>query len=368
MGYIPTMPYLRLIPPLAVALMISVAAWAQQPPPPEQDPASTPAIPESTKLANNVMTEAIIKLRLRERIAAKIGQDVDMLNQKFQLNGAYYKDTGHRLRLQLDLSGLGDTGSTMLQVCDGKVRWDYQKVLGMQTYRRLEITPVFKRLEDPILDDQFRAAILGNLGFGGPEAMLVGLQKTIAFDQFADEVVDSVPTFVLGGKWKDRAGLMGPNDRPISPTAPLPPYIPSNVRVFVSKDTLWPYRIEMTGRANSMLEEDTRQIGPDGRPIGQKKTPPKVDPSKIVLNYTLLPESEIKPGEHFVFAAPRDAANLIDETDQFLAQLDQYIQIESTRKKTEAAKGEDPAFPGSINVPPAGAGAATSPSGDPVPR
>ncbi len=362
MGYIPIMPYLRLIPILALTLLVAVVARGQQAPAPDQAPAPAPelAASESSKLANNVLTEAIIKLRLRERIAARITQVVDMLNQKFRLDGVYYKDTGHRLRLQLDLSGLGDTTSTMLQVCDGKVRWDYQKVLNMQTYRRLDITPIFKRLEDPILDDQFRGTIISNLGFGGPEAMLVGLQKTIAFDQFADEVFDSVPTYILGGKWKDRAGLLGPNDRPISPTAPLPPYIPSNVRVFIAKDTLWPYRIEMIGNAPSMLQEDTRQIGPDGRPVGVKKAPPKVDPSKIVLNYTLLPETEIKPGEHFVFATPRDAANLIDETDQFLAQLDQYIQMETTRKKTEAAKGEEPVFPGSLSVPPAG-------SADPAP-
>ena len=72
-----------------------------------------------------------------------------MLNQKFKLEGNYYKDTGHRIRLQLKLVGLGDTSSTMLQVCDGKVLWDFQKVLGMQSYRKREITPILKKLEDP---------------------------------------------------------------------------------------------------------------------------------------------------------------------------------------------------------------------------
>jgi len=42
-----------------------------------------------------------------------------MLNQKFSLEGHYYKDTDHRVRLQLKLKGLGDTGSTMLQVSAG---------------------------------------------------------------------------------------------------------------------------------------------------------------------------------------------------------------------------------------------------------
>jgi hypothetical protein len=332
MGYIPTMPYSRLFPTLVVGLLVPLVAWAQAPAP----------APESPNFAENVLTDTIIKLRLREKIAAEIDQVVDMLNQKFSLEGKYHKDTDHRVRLQLKLVGLGDTGSTMLQVCDGKVLWDYQSVLGMApNYRRRDVSQILKRLQDPALDDVFRNIITTQLGFGGPEAMLAGLQKAIKFDQFAEEKVDGVDSFIIGGTWKDRTGLMGPNDRPLAPTARLPPYIPSNVRVFIDKATSWPYRIEMIGNAPLMLEDDTRQVGPDGRPIGVKKAPPKVDPSRITLKYKLLPVTEVKP-ELFVFSAPADAssANLVDDTEQFLNGLDRVIQDVIAQKKTEAAKAE----------------------------
>ncbi|WP_435010505.1 hypothetical protein P12x_001775 [Tundrisphaera lichenicola] len=328
------MPYSRLIPMLVVGLLVPLVAWSQDPAPATQANSST--------LANNVLTETIIKLRLREKIAASIEQTVDMLNQKFSLEGNYYKDTGHRVRLQLNLKGLGETGSLMAQVCDGKVLWDYQKVLGMQSYRRRDITQILKRLEDPALDDLFRNLITTQLGFGGPEAMLTGLQKAIEFDQFADEKVEGVETYILGGTWKDRSGLLGANDRPLPPTASLPPYIPKNVRVFIRKDDLWPYRIEMIGQAPLLLQENVKQIDPaTGRTIGVSKAPPKVDPSKVVLNYKLLDVAEVKP-ELFDFTAPADASstNLVDDTEQFLGQLDQYIQTIAAQKKAEAAKAE----------------------------
>ena len=262
-----------------------------------------------------------------------------MLNQKFELKGHYYKDTGNRVRLQLNLDGVAGNGSTMLQVCDGKILWEYQEVMGMKNYLKREITPILKKIEDPGLDDEFRAQVLTNLGFGGPEALLTGFVTAVGFDQFSDEVVDGVPSYVIGGKWKDRTGLFGPNDRPLPPTAPLPPYIPSNIRILIDKQKLWPYRIEMIGRApTDMLEEDAREIDPvTKRPIGVRKAPPKVDPTNITLRYTLLPESEIKPDEQFVFTTPKNASNLVDETEQFLALLDRAIQFKLNEKQAKAA-------------------------------
>jgi len=340
MGYIPIMPYSRIIPILAVAISLPLLAAAQEPAP---QPTPAAAIPpnDSTKFCKNVLSSSIIRLRLRPRIAAKIVEDVDMLNQKFSLEGKYYKDAGLRIRFELNLKGLGDANSTMLQVSDGKVLWEFNKVLNMQSYRRRDIVPILDRLKDPNLDDTFRMLIKTQLGFGGPEALLEGFMAKVAFDQFADEAVDGVQSYILGGTWVDRTGLMSLNDRPLAPTAPLPSYIPSNIRVFVDKETLWPYRIEMVGKAASMLQEDIRKIGPDGRPEGLKKPAPKVDPSRITLRYTLLPEDPADFDKQFIWQPPREAASLVeDDTEKFLAQLDQFIQIQINQKKAEAAKSE----------------------------
>ncbi len=358
MGDNPTMPAIRPVVAVAILLIFSVMAWAQVPAPdaaPTPPTAPAPAPADSGTLANNAIIETILKLRARHRIAARIEQTVDMLNQRFELKGFYFKDSGNRIRLQLDLQGAGDNGSTMLQVCDGKTLWEYQKVMGMKNYRKRDIVPILKKLEEPGLDDDFRTQVMTQLGFGGPEALLLGFQTAIVYDQFAekaDKETEGVPSYVLGGKWKDRAGLFGANDRPLRPTDPLPPYIPSNIRVFIDKATSWPYRIEMIGVADAGPKIVDDNIDPaTGRAKGRAKPQPKINLTNITLRYTLLPESEIKPDEQFVFATPRDATNLIDETEPFLAQLDQFIQFKLQDKKAKDAASEAAGEP-LIKVPP----------------
>jgi hypothetical protein len=360
MGYIPTMPSLSPRLSALIFCLISPIVRGQVPPPADplgSAPAPAPVAVAPQPPAERQIDIATVAVRQMDRIAASIDQEVDMLNQKFKLEGNYYKDTGNRMRLQLKLVGLGDAASTMLQVCDGKILWDYQKVLGMQSYKKREIVPILKKLEDPVLDEPFRVMITSSMGFGGPEAMLSGLRKAVLFDQLSEEKLDGVDVYVLGGQWRDRSNLMTANDRPLSPTAPLPPYIPSNVRVFVGKFDGWPYKIEMIGNKPSLLAEDTRQIDPaTNRPIGQPRKPPKVDPSKITLRYKLLPITAISPGL-FNFDAPADVAatSVKDETEEFLAMLDQYIQVATNNKKAEAAKAEASGEPvvkvPTINVP-----------------
>jgi hypothetical protein len=340
------MPSIRIFP-IVIICLISPLARAQQVPAPDPAATSPAPVPAPAPVAFEEhpavkhLNYAIVQVRVMERIAAKIDMDVDMLNQKFKLEGNYFKDTGHRIRLQLNLIGLGDTNSKMLQVCDGKVLWDFQQVLSMQSYRKREIQPILKKLEDPNLNESFRIMITSNMGFGGPEAMLLGLKKAIAFDQMSDEKLDGMDVVVLRGSWVDRTNLLGPNERQLPPTAPLPSYIPANVAVYVGKLDGWPYKIEMIGRA-PLLMEDTRQVDPaTNRPIGRPIKPPKVDPTKVTLRYKLLAPTEISPGL-FNFEAPANVAStsVKDDTEEFLSGLDQYIQMELARKKSEAAKAE----------------------------
>ncbi len=187
----------------------------------------------------------------------------------------------------------------------------------------------------------------------------------------AEDTLDGVDVWVLGGTWRDRSNLMGPGDRPLAPTAPLPPYIPSNVQIYVGRVNGWPYKIKMIGNAPSLLQEDTRAIDPtSGRPVGVKKAPPKVTPSQITLIYKLLPQTEIKP-EKFVFNAPADVASgsIIDDTEQYLAYLDAAIQKHLNDKKAEAAKGGEGEPP--LNAPPIEIKpepAANGPGSDLIPR
>jgi hypothetical protein len=272
-----------------------------------------------------------------------------MLNQKFKLEGSYYKDftNGFKVRLELKLVGLGDTGSRMIQVGDGKVLWDLQEVLKTRIYRKKDIVPIMKKLDESNLDPFLKSLVIANLGFGGPEAMMSGLRKAVRFDQIDSDKLDGVDVWVIGGTWVDRSKLLGMNERQLPPTAPLPPYVPSSVRIFVGKENGWPYKIVMVGSKPSMIVEDARAIDPmSGRPVGVKKAPPKVDPTQITLLYKLLPTTEINP-RLFFFDKPDNvpATSVKDETEEFMAQLDLLIQNDTANKKTAAAKAaEEPVF------------------------
>ena len=132
--------------------------------------------------------------------------------------------------------------------------------------------------------------------------------------------------------------------------------------MFIDKAQLWPYRVEMIGVKPSLMTEEVQELDKvTGRPLGKARPQPKIDPTKITLRYTLLPEGEIKPDEQFVFSAPRDTSNLTDETEEFLKFLDSAIQYKINEKKAKDAAGETAGEPlirtGDLNLPPAPAGA-----------
>ena len=354
MPTIPTMPKTHRIVAIALALLLPGFVRGQAPvaPPAQQGAVPMPGVikEEPPTEAETTLDAAITTLKGIVSFSADVVQSVDMLKQKFEVKGAYLRASNHRTYLKLAVSGLGDAPATTQQVCDGITLWDYQQVLETRSYRKLTMTGILKKLNDPILDADKRDQILSRMGFAGPEAMLAGLRKSVKFDQKADETLDGKDVWVIRGQWKDRAGLIAPGQQPLPATMPLPPYIPSNVSIWIGKTDRWPYRIDLVGNAPSMLQGDTRKLGPDGRPIGQKVPAPKVEPSRISLRYTNVKiNPEIAPGA-FAFTAPADAKGVADGTDEFLGFLDQVIQAETMRKRSEGAKAE-PAFGGSIDVP-----------------
>ena len=341
------------IPTIALILFLSTAVLAQTPGSgPTQGAIPMPGVfkEEPPTDAESTLDAAIAGLKSIISFSADIVQSVDMLNQKFDVKGVYLRASNHRVYLKLAVSGLGDTPATTLQVCDGATLWDYQQVLETQSYRKLTMTSILKKLNDPILDADKREQILSGLGFAGPEAMLVGLRRAVRFDQKAEDKLDGKKVWVIRGQWKDRAGLVGPGQQPLPPTMPLPSYIPSNVTIWIGQDDHWPYRIDMIGNALSLLQQDSRRLGPDGRPIGPKIPAPKVNPSRISLKYTNVKINPDLPPGSFAFTAPADAKGVADGTDEFLSRLYILIQSETNKKKAEGAKA-DPVFGGSIDVP-----------------
>jgi len=216
----------------------------------ETDPSkNAPAEPPTD--AEKFIDASIQKVRALQSISADITQTAEILNQKFELKGQYLKAPNQKIRMQLTLSGLDSATGSMLQVCDGEILWDVQQVLDSQSYRKRRIGDILKKVNDPRMDVTLREQILAQLGFAGPESLLVGLRKSIKFETMTDDTLNGKKVVIVQGEWKDRSSLVAPGQPPLPMNAPLPAYVPSIVRAWIGKEDGWPYQLRLVGRAPS---------------------------------------------------------------------------------------------------------------------
>jgi outer membrane lipoprotein-sorting protein len=366
MPYIPTMPIYRFLPALGIAALIPLASWAQGPAAPAPagsvENLQAQAKAKADAAANEVPTaaeltidEATKKLAALKSVSCDITQKVDMLDQKFEIGGRYLRAPNNHVLLRLKVTGLPDAEGVMLQVCDGTTLWDYQQILDAQSYQKTTITKVLEKLSAPELDEAIRAEVKARLGFAGPDELLKGLRKYVKFDQKESTTLDGKPVWMLVGAWKNPAAMIqNPQQQAQAPPrlpmiGQLPAYIPSLVRVYIGKEDGWPYKITLIGRDPTVLL-DGRKRGVDGQLIGAKssvkqpaKTRMEVTYANVKINPTLAPDE-------FAFQPPKNA-RFEDHTDQYVAGLDQAIQMRQAQKKIEASKAEDPLLKESIPVP-----------------
>ena len=350
----PDMPYPRIYLTVAIALSFAALSWTAAF---SQSSGST-ANPLSKSLSPSTSTEppteaertldaAIRKVKSLKSVSAKVRQDAEILDQKFQLDGVYRRAPGNRVFFQLGLKGLGKATGTMLQVCDGRTLWDFQEVLGTRSVRKTDIAKVLGKLQDPLFDSTIKEQILGGLGFSGPDALLSGLRKSFRFDQQQETTLEGEPAWLLRGNWNDFAALSKPGQPPLPPTVNLPPYVPSFVSLWIGKESGWPLKVEMLGKTPSLLGQvDTRRADTKGITVpGSSKALPKakaaavppVQRSKLTLTYTDVSLDQNLDPADFAFEAPRDA-NVLDSTEEILNGLDQYLLSLAAQKKAESAR------------------------------
>jgi outer membrane lipoprotein-sorting protein len=336
-------------PPAPVAPAPAPGAPAGKPAEPPQEPPTE---------AERLIDLAIKKIAGLKSVSADMVQNVVMLKQKFDIKGRYLKAPDSRIYLRLAVSGLPDSDGTILQVCDGETLWEYQQILESQVYRKLSIKPIFERLNSPDMDPKTRDQILNQMGFAGPDALLVGLRKSVRFDQNDEGTLDGKAIWVLHGTWRNRNGLVGPDQRPLPATGPLPAFVPSLATLYLGKDDGWPYRMELLGKVPTILY-DMRRVGPDGKVIGSRSSIEKVDASEIKLVYSNVQLNAAVRPEEFAFQAPPNAT-VEDNTEVIIKGLDQAIQVQAMQKRAEAARQEGPVLDQPIDIP--------KPPADPTPK
>jgi outer membrane lipoprotein-sorting protein len=304
--------------------------------------------PTESEREIDLAAEKISKL---ESVAADLDQSVDMLNQKFTIKGRYLKAPGSRIYLKLSVLGLNDTAGTTLQVCDGDILWDYQQILDGQFYHKYSVKPILERLSNPELDARIRDQIKNQLGFAGPDVLLLGIRKVIKFEQKKEAgELQGKKVWIYRGTWRTRQGLMSADSKQVPMAGMLAPYIPMDAVLYLGQDDSWPYRLFLSGRQQSALVDD-RRTGPDGRPIGAKSSIKQQNPTVIDLVYSNVKLNATIKLEEFAFTAPA-SATVDDSTEQIVKGLDQMIRNQVDRKKAESAKKDGPILEQSIPVAP----------------
>ncbi len=323
---------------LSVFTLALAASWAQEPgandgttPPLQAKPASE-APPTA---AEKRLDEAIEKLKSLDTFAADINMNADMLGQVFQISGTCARKPTNKLLLHLTVSGLGDASAILHRACDGKVLWEFLRVLENPSLRATQLEPILKALQKPEADAEFRERVLTQLGFTGPDALLVGLRKAGQFDQISEETFADRPVWVIRGFWKDREalGLPGAQNQ-LDRSGFLPRYVPSYLALWIDQETGWPHQVLMQGKIPQQLREE-QQLDPFGRPIGKKSSQKKERPSAITLTYKRS-EREVSDSE-FEFQPPENVSP-IDETERRTSEIENAMIEFATRKRNEATQ------------------------------
>jgi outer membrane lipoprotein-sorting protein len=343
MRYNPTMPNHRFVPTLALAGLVPLLAWAQSPAqtPPPAVPAATPeAVATEAEL---LLDAAIVKLKALQSVKADIHQEVDILDQKFAVDGEYLKAPDYQIRLRLAISGLAETKGEMEQICDGQVLWDYSNILDERYYSRLELKKVLDRLNSPEFDETVRAVFIQQqLGLAGPQALLEGLRQAATFEAKEEGEIEGKAVWILRGRWKDGESLG------LGPMAPLPSYVPSLVYVWLGKEDGWPYQVILQGKAALDIGQKRKiTLGPDGRPAGNVIRQDKQSPSRFLLKYTNVQLNPEIPEGAFAFRVPPgEEGRVIDSTEDRMAVLENASRVIIASKAEEAAKsGAEPPPP-----------------------
>ena len=144
----------------------------------------------------------------------------------------------------------------------------------------------------------------------------------------------------MKGEWKDREALTGPGQPSLPPTGPLPPYVPSQATVSIGQKDGWPYKVQLDGRARSILMQP-RPTATD-RPVLTKPGPAAQErPSRLVLIYGNVKLNPSFGPADFFFQPPANA-QVADLTKDLVEKLERKrLELEEAgKKKAEAEKAD----------------------------
>ena len=291
-----------------------------------------PGLPPSQ--GQQLVRDALESLLRQPGVEARIRQRVDILNQRLVGAGTYlqFQRPGQPLLCRLELKlQLGNSASSVQQVCDGRFLWTRRDLPGSQVLSRVDLRQIDEALARSGTVQgrggpapQWNAARLAR---GGLPALLQSLEDHFDFgppradsirfpvasgDSDAGPQLEEQPVWILEGRWKPKQVLQWlPEQRDATEHGEpprlesLPAHLPHRVELVLGRDTfipLFPYRIEYQKFAKDS----------EGKLSGTST------PMLTMELFEVNARADLQP--HFFEYQPGDQA-VVDETAQFLQRL-----------------------------------------------
>ncbi len=242
--------------------------------------------------ARTTLDQARQRLLAYQTIKAKLVETVAIGPRRFTVNGSYLQGRSSDLKLRLEFQvKIGDTGGSVLEVCDGQVLWTRHHVGTDVRITRRDVRQILNAASESGLAENF---VTVELGFGGLPGLFASISKSMLFDRLKEETIDGRQFVVLEGGWQPEMLKLWKGN---NPNAKLPEYVPSRVRLHLDSETLFPRRVLYLGRNAEQLL----------KPM-------------VSLDFTDVQTDVSIPADAFKFTPP-DGVFPEDLTKQFLDQI-----------------------------------------------
>jgi hypothetical protein len=236
---------------------------------------STPATPPTPSRAvapQAVLDAAVRALESRGSISASIRQQVDLFDKQLVGRGSYLelrRGGVPLIRLELQIQ-IGEQGSSLLEICDGRTFWTYTKFADHDALTKLDAVRAVAALDQAAkMPNRNLAGALP--GLGGLPKLLRALDANFRFTTAERGRFRQLPVWRLQGGWqtaqlarllpKQAAAI---NQGKPADLRPLPQYLPDRVVLLLGQEDLFPYRIEYRRGAD---QKDGSSGQDEGRPI-----------------------------------------------------------------------------------------------------
>ncbi|MEX1229326.1 MAG: hypothetical protein WEB58_03745 [Planctomycetaceae bacterium] len=251
--------------------------------------------------ANALLKQSRKDMNSLTSIRAQLDETISFGPKRFKAAGVYIQGTELRLKLEYQLK-LGASQGELLEVCDGQVLWTQQTIDNDVQVTRRDVRQILETAKNLPRSDTMM--LHTELGLGGLPALLASLEETMVFKLGDRETIEKREFTLLEGRWNKeyRTIWSGGSD---DPNAPLPPYVPDRVRIYMEH-----------------IRHKNRTVYFPTRVIYLKKTDPEKSIYRpiVTLEFTKIVLDGKVAEDEFVYT-PREGVTPVDLTQEYLQQL-----------------------------------------------